>query len=113
MVLTIVVFFACFIGGVLASSRWLPDLAQGSVGGVAFLAVCGLLGAALGVVGLEVLSTVRNLEGIHGRLDSEVLTQGLVLILRDGGTLLGLAAIVYLLAPSPARSGTAAELREH
>jgi hypothetical protein len=113
VVLTLVVFFVCFSGGVLASSRWLPDLADGPAGGIAFLAVCGLLGAALSVIGLEVLSTARSLEGIRGRLDSEVLTQGLVLIMRDGGTLLGLAAIAYLLAPSHAPADGTVQAHEH
>lgn len=101
MLLTLLVFFVCFVGGVLASSRWLPELADGPVGGMAFLAVCGLLGATLGVVGLDALSTVRGLESSSRGFGSDLLTQGLMEILRDGGTLLGLAAIVYLLAPSP------------
>lgn len=44
------VFLACFGAGMTASARWLPDLALGHVGGLAFTTVCILLGAALGMV---------------------------------------------------------------
>lgn len=101
MLATALVFVACFVGGALGTAHWLPDLAEGPVGGMAFFAVCGLIGAALGLVGLDIVATVQGFEGygLGGKIDSLILSRGLVSILRDGGTLFGLAAIVYLLAP--------------
>jgi hypothetical protein len=87
----------------VAAARWLPDLALGSVGGLAFFVVAGLVGAAAGVFGLNVYSIAHGLEyaDSHGAFDkADVLTAGFVNILRDTGTLIGLAGIVYLLAPA-------------
>ncbi len=103
MLVPVLVFLLCFGGAVMASARWLPDLAPGSVGGLAFFVVVGLIGAAAGVLGLHVYEVVRSLEhtnpiGPYGRSDE--LAVGVGEILRDSGTLIGLAAIVYLLAPA-------------
>jgi hypothetical protein len=93
----------------------LPGLARGPVGDVAFFAVCGLIGAGLGVVGLHIYVTVRELDETGGlpRFDDSagLLASGLLQILLDGGTVLGLATIAYLLAPreeQPALTGIAA-----
>ena len=98
----IAIFVVCFGGGAFASSRWLPELAGGLVGGLAFLVVCGLLGAALVVVGLDIYSMVENLSGsgvfsreFNGRLLAGELTG----MSWQAGSLLALAAVVYLLAP--------------
>ena len=106
-----IVFLVCFFGGVWAAVRWLPELAPGPVGDVAFFAICGLIGAGLGVVGLHIYLMVRELEGTNGLGlggNSVALASGLLEILLDGGTVLGLATIAYLLAPreeQPALSG--------
>jgi hypothetical protein len=107
-----VIFVVCFFGGVWASTRWLPGVARGPVGDIAFFAICGLIGAGLGVVGLHIYGTVRELEGAEGlgRFDDNagLLASGLLQILLDGGTVLGLATVAYLLAPheeQPAQTG--------
>jgi predicted phage tail protein len=96
----IVIFVVCVSAGVFASSRWLPDLAGGTIGGLAFFVVCGLLGASLEVVGVQIYLIVKQAE-VLGRLgDSEALVaEGLSALLWQAGVLLGLAAVVYLLAP--------------
>jgi hypothetical protein len=93
----VVVFVPCFIVGVWAAARWLPDLADGPVGSLAFFVTCGLVGAALAAVGLQVYTTVRYADT---KFDGGVLVAGgLAEIMRDGGTLFALAAIVYLITP--------------
>jgi hypothetical protein len=98
------IFFVCLCAGVWAGTRWLPPLADGPVGGLAFFAVCGLLGAGLGLVGLHIYGIVRTLEETgRGLLDSDkgdVLASGLAQMLYDAGVVFGVALIVYLLAPS-------------
>lgn len=106
MVVLAVVFLACFGAGVAASARWLPDLAPGPVGGLAFVTVCGLLAAASGLAGLNIYDIVETIESFRGLGlgKSEVVANGLRSILIECGTLVGLAAIVYLLAPAPEES---------
>lgn len=67
---------------------------------MAFVTVCVLLGAALGMVGLHVYSLIDELKhATSGLSEPEILAAILRDILLDAGTLLGLAGIVYLLAP--------------
>jgi hypothetical protein len=106
VVVPALVFLVCFCGGVWASTQWLPGLARGPVGDIAFFAICGLIGAGLGVVGLHIYLTARELKesngpGLGG--NSGVLADGLLEILLNGGTVLGLATIAYLLAPREAQ----------
>lgn len=105
----VVIFVVCVSAGVFASSRWLPDLGGGTIGGLAFFVVCGLLGAALGLVGLQIYFIVRQAE-VLGRIGSStIVADGLSAILWQAGSLLGLAAVVYLLAPrAPTPEGRAA-----
>ena len=104
MAVPAIIFVGCFVGGVWAASRWLPGLARDPIGNVAFFATCGLLGAGLGVVGLHIYETARALELISGSGpytdNADILANGLLQILLDGGTVLGLATIAYLLAPA-------------
>jgi predicted phage tail protein len=95
----IVIFVVCVSAGVFASSRWLPDLASGTIGGLAFFVVCGLLGASLGVVGVQIYSIVRQAEVFERVGGSALVADGLSALLWQAGVLLGLAAVVYLLAP--------------
>jgi hypothetical protein len=103
VVVPAVVCVVCFFGGIWGASQWLPGLARGPIGDIAFFAICGLIGAGLGVVGLHIHLTARELEEAGGpaRLDDRAgfLASGLLQILLDGGTVLGLATIAYLLAP--------------
>jgi hypothetical protein len=94
---------------VLASTQWLPGIAHGPVGGVAFFAVCGLIGAGLGVVGLHIYGITQELKlgglsGLGGD-QSGILASGLTSMLLDGGTVFGLATVAYLLAPRDDRPG--------
>ena len=103
MLIPVVIFVLCFGAGAVASARWLPDLAAGPVGGLAFFVVCGLAGAALAVVGLHVYSIANTLHsgGFAGlrNAKAEVLASGLQVMLWEAGLLFGLAAAVFLLAP--------------
>ena len=102
MVVPIVVFFACLGAGVTAAARWLPDLAEGSRGGLAFFAVCGLLGAAVGIASLRVYSIVNSINEFKslGGGNGEIVASGLATMLWEAGSLIGFAALVYLLAPA-------------
>jgi hypothetical protein len=105
MTVLIIVAVVCFVAGTYASSRWLPELAPGPVGTIAFFVVCGLSGAALGLVGINIDQLVRGLEESEGsgRLRALIVSNGLTDILRDAGTIAGLALIGYLLAPKAPR----------
>src|SRR4051794_34648291 len=93
-----VVFVVCLAAGVYASSRWLPDLAAGPMGTLAFFAVCGLLGAAAAVFGLDVYGIVENLSEGFGSLDkSRIFADGLESLMWQTGVLVALALAVYLL----------------
>jgi hypothetical protein len=103
MLVPIIIFVACFAGGAYAAARWLPDLGEGQVAGLAFFAACGLLAASLGNAGLNVYDIVRDLEGNRfgfglGGPNAYLLAGGLRVLLLESGTLFGLAVIVYLLA---------------
>lgn len=100
MLVPVIVFIACVGAGVAAGARWLPDLAAGQVGGLAFFVVCGLLGAALGLVGLHVFSIVEELDNFRGAGHAEIVALGLRSMLWEVGSVLGLASAVYLLAPA-------------
>lgn len=83
-----------------------------------FFAVCGLIGAGLGVVGLHIYETARELEntgglGGLGGARADFLASGLAAILLDGGTVFGLATIAYLLAPREDRPGRPGAAVEH
>ena len=98
----VLVFLACFGVGVVASARWLPDLAPGQIGGLAFFTVTGLLAAALSLGGLHVYTTIREITTPPANIGvdkAEILAGGLLNILRDTGTLAALAGIIYLLGP--------------
>jgi hypothetical protein len=103
MVVVIVVAVACFSVGILAVTRWLPELAEGPVGTMAYFVVCGLSAAAVGLVGISIEQIVRGVETSSGRFKEFVVAGGLTSILRDAGTVAGLALIGYLLAPKSHR----------
>lgn len=99
MLIPVVIFVVCLCAGVVAGTRWLPALAAGVVGGLAFFVVCGLLGAALALVGLHVYSIVEDVNAFSGLKHGEVVAGGLASMLWESGSLAGVAAVVYLLAP--------------
>jgi len=96
----VVIFVVCLSGGVFACARWLPGLAAGTVGGLAFFVVCGLAGGGLAVVGLRIYSVVNTLDhGAGGFFNRAIVADDLIQMLSQAGLLFGLAAAVYLLAP--------------
>jgi hypothetical protein len=104
----IVIFVACFVAGAIAGTQWLPSLAAGPVGGAAFFAVCGLLGAGLGVVGLHLYSIIESpLDSHFGKV---IVAGQLSDMLFQAGAVLGLGMAIYLLVPRGAsRSPDAAD----
>ncbi|HEY1688706.1 MAG TPA: hypothetical protein VGF95_07550 [Solirubrobacteraceae bacterium] len=108
MLAPILIFALCFVGGTVAAAHWLPDLEPGRIGGLAFFTVCGLLGIALSLFGLHIYSTVKELDVVHfGK--GLTLAGELEVLLKEVGAILGLAGILYLLAPRPA-VGTAGQV---
>jgi hypothetical protein len=99
----ILIFVVGFGIGSALPARWLPDLGQGQVAGVAVLVVCGLVGMVSALVALHVYEIVRQLDSASslgvGNAKPDVIANGLLAMLRDIGPILGLAAAVYLLAP--------------
>jgi len=99
----VLIFVVCVVAGAVGGTRWLPDLAAGPVGGLAFFVVSGLLGAGLGLVGLHVYSIVEelnNLGDFAGARKSEIIAAGLQSMLWEAGSIFGIGAAVYLLGPA-------------
>jgi hypothetical protein len=96
-----VISAVCIVGGAGAAARWLPDLASGTIGGLAFLLVCGLLAGALDLAALHVYSTVKDLESASSHFTGQFLASDLELLLRDVGILAGFAGVIFLIAPKP------------
>jgi hypothetical protein len=100
----ILIFVVGFGVGSALPARWLPDLGEGQVAGVAFLVVCGLVGMVFALVALHVYEIVRQLDSAGalgvGNAKPDVIANGLLAMLRDIGPIFGLAAAVYLLAPT-------------
>lgn len=88
----------CLVAGASATARWLPELALGVEGGMAFCAICGLLGMALAVVGLHVYLIVETFE-TRDSFASGLLASDLTTMFWETGALVGFALIVFLLAP--------------
>ncbi len=95
----IAIFVVCLIAGVFASSKWLPELRRGRVGGLALFVVCGLFGASLADAGLRIYSIVHSLEATSGIVRGTIVASGLSDVLFEAGSLAALAMAVYLLAP--------------
>ena len=103
-------------GGRGRRSRWLPDLDAGTLGTIAFFVVCGLCGAVVAIVGIEIDAIVRETRHTSGEFVGVIVTSRLALIMADGGMVAGLALIAYLLAPKPPREAappTEATRTEH
>jgi hypothetical protein len=95
----ILIFAICLLAGVFAASSWLPELAPGTVSGLAFFVVCGLSGSALGVAGLRIYGAVEGAaDQPRGSYKNLYVANSLTDMLWESGLLLGLAMGVYLLA---------------
>ena len=76
MIVPLLVIFGCFAGGIVTAARWLPPLATGPLGGFAFFAVVGLLGASVAQVGLNLYLMAHELHHLaSGVAEAEVLAE--------------------------------------
>lgn len=98
MAVPVVIFVVCFAAGAVAGTVWLPSLAAGSVGGLAFFAICGLLGAGLGVIGDHLYIVVEALQHEAPRFGGIEVASVLSDMLFEAGAVLGLGVVIYLLA---------------
>jgi len=101
----VVVAFAL---GALVPAMRLPEIGPTGIDRLALAVVCVLLGMALGVLALDAYTTVKAVDGDSpftsaGDAEAYIVAQGIAAALRDAGPLLGLAAVVYLLAGMQAR----------
>lgn len=102
MLIPVVIFLLAAYAGVIVSSRWIPDLATGSAGGLAFFLVCGLVGAAAGLLSTHIYIVVEELKHLPSRASQGEIVAGFLRNLSfELGSLLGFAGVVYLLAPAP------------
>ena len=87
--------------------KLVPRCSQGAfdygppAGSLAFFAACGLLGGALVVVGEHIYLIVEGTRHSLSAFNHELVADNLSDMLWEGGLMLGLAAALYLLAPSP------------
>jgi hypothetical protein len=105
MAAPILIFVVALVVGAVLTARWLPDLAEGKVAGVALLVTCGLAGMVLALAAVHVYEIGRQVTsaGSLGVANAkpDVVANGIMAMLRDIGPILGLSAAVYLLAPAP------------
>jgi hypothetical protein len=99
----ILISLVAFVVGAVVPARWLPDLAEGRVAGIALLVTCGLTGIVLALVAVHVYEIGRQLSSASSlgvtNAKPDVVANGILAMLRDIGPILGLSAAVYLLAP--------------
>jgi len=92
-----VIFVGCLVVGVLAATRWVPELPAGTIGGIVFFVVCGMAGAAVAVVGVNVFLMVESGRFIPGGSPT-VIAGYLSEMSWEVGLLLGVATLLYLVA---------------
>lgn len=101
MLIPIAIFVVCLFAGAGATARWLPDLAAGPIGGLTLVAVCGLVGLAVGDVAMHVYLIVEQVNSFGGKFDGPDAASQLSSMAWEAGSLLALATAVYLLGPAP------------
>lgn len=110
MLIPVAIFVVCLGAGAIVSAQWLPDLADGPMGGIVLFVVCGLLGIALVLVGLHIYSIVQAVDQIGGGFkasgEGEIVASGLADMSWEAGSVLALAIVVYLLAQPSAELST-------
>lgn len=112
MLIPVLIFVILLSAGVIVGSRWLPDLAAGQVGGLAFFVVCGLIGAGLGLLGVHIYSIIEEVDHVTGGEYPKgvFVAAGIRAMVFEVGSLFGIASIVYLLAPRPSEVDDELEL---
>jgi hypothetical protein len=112
MLVPVLIFVVALSAGAVAAARWLPDLAAGPVGGLAFFVVCGLSGAGLGLFGVHLYLIVEEAKRATGGVYPKgvFIAAGIRAMTFEVGSLFGLASIVYLLAPRPSEIDDEPEL---
>jgi hypothetical protein len=102
----IVVILGAFLAGMGATVRFAPPLAPSPEGRIAFWIVANLVGAAAGVIAdsvweaghlLNLASNVGVTSNAGPVVTETVITTAMQQILLEGGVLIALAGIVYLL----------------
>jgi hypothetical protein len=98
----ILIFVAAIGVGVVVPERGLQPLSKSPTATIAFWATCGLAGIALALAATHVYEILRQLNNANvggiGNDRADIVAFGIADTLRDVGTVLGLAAIVYVLA---------------
>ena len=99
-VVALIIGVLAFGAGAAATVLFAPPLAGTSVGVLAGVVVAVLAGAALAVLAVQIYATIDVL-GVTAGNEGQVVASGVTGALSNAGTLAGLAAAVYLLAPAP------------
>jgi hypothetical protein len=98
LVPTLIFVIGLALGAVVAA-RCLPELPAGPVAGMAFFLVCGLFGCAVALIGLHAYLVVEEINHLPPELQKgETLASGLRNVVFEVGSLMGFAAVVFLLA---------------
>jgi hypothetical protein len=99
VVVLVLVTVVTFSLGVVAATQWLPELADTPTGTIAFFVICGRATFALIGVNADFIVRILSESGLPGGLRITEVNSGLTSLLRDSGTVGGLALVAYLLAP--------------
>lgn len=104
-VVAFAVVAGAFLAGLMVTRRFAPPLAVTLEGQLSAWIVAVLVGASAGVVADQVWVGVRSLTESNGsdlqpHLREEIVASAVQAVLLQGGALLALAAIIYLLAPA-------------
>lgn len=110
MAVPIVIFAVTLVAGVVLAARWLPGLGKGRADTLAFWVTCGLAGIALSLVGVHIYEIIRQLDNANleavANSKPDIVATGIIDTLADVGPIVGLSAVVYLLAPAVSRALT-------
>lgn len=110
MAVPILIFAVTLGAGVVLAARWLPALGGSRADRLAFWVTCGMAGIALALVGLHIYEIVRQLDNANleaiANSKPDIVATGIIDTLAAVGPIVGLAAVVYLLAPAVSRALT-------
>ena len=98
------------VAGVVLAARWLPGLGKGRADTLAFWVTCGLAGIAVSLVGVHIYEIIRQLDNANleavANSKPDIVATGIIDTLAEVGPIVGLSAVVYLLAPAVSRALT-------